>query len=305
MQPPAARHSVGGGRRAVAARIESAGERSRARSGWTAAEAASSAALRSYREARLWGGGGRRRVAVVGAVMALRLPGRPDETRAPAEAARSSRPSGQRRLGDGRGARFRRWCRLRRRQGPGGCLTPGRGRPGPRRWPSCPGRRGGGHRDGGRCGRGRAAEHAGLAVRPNNEETRSTVGHHAELGGGSSQRARRLVGRELGAQLLHVLSQTGVGRRDVVTAQLGRGRRGVQHDKNAQTTGEQPTDEHDDGARRGPARPAGRAATARWAAADSVGFVQLIETGSTRANRVTRLLESVRPPAAALTPNED
>jgi hypothetical protein len=59
------------------------------------------------------------------------------------------------------------------------------------------------------------------------------------------------------------------------------------------------------GARRGPARPAGRAVIARWAAADSVGFVQLIETGSTRANRVTRLLESVRQPAAALTPNED
>ena len=59
------------------------------------------------------------------------------------------------------------------------------------------------------------------------------------------------------------------------------------------------------GARRGPARPAGRAGTARWAAADSVGFVQLTETGSARANRVTRLPESARPPAAALTPNED
>src|SRR6185503_15712328 len=110
-QPDAARHSVGGGRRAVAARIESAGGRSRARSGWTAAEPASSAALRSYCEARLWGGGGCHRVAVVGAVMALRLPGRPDETGAPAGAARSSRPSGQRCLSDGRRARFRRWCR--------------------------------------------------------------------------------------------------------------------------------------------------------------------------------------------------
>jgi hypothetical protein len=59
------------------------------------------------------------------------------------------------------------------------------------------------------------------------------------------------------------------------------------------------------GARRGPARPAGLADTARWAAAHNVGFVQLTETGSTRANRVTRLLESARQPAAALTPNED
>lgn len=59
------------------------------------------------------------------------------------------------------------------------------------------------------------------------------------------------------------------------------------------------------GARRGPARRASRAPMARWAAADSDGFVQLTETGSTRAIRVTRLLESARLPAAALTPTGD
>ena len=90
---PAARRSVGG-RWAAAARIESAGGRGRARSGWTAAETAASAALRSCREARSSAGGGHLQVAVVGAVTALRFPGWPDETLTPAAAARSSRPPG-------------------------------------------------------------------------------------------------------------------------------------------------------------------------------------------------------------------
>ena len=95
MQQPAARPSADGwAAGAAAARDASAGGHRWARSGWTAADAASSAIRRWSRVALLWGDGGHRRVAVAGAVALPRFPGWPDETRTPAGDARSPRPSG-------------------------------------------------------------------------------------------------------------------------------------------------------------------------------------------------------------------